>query len=53
MLCCCFGKGSNCVKIKIPNYALKAIVIPFSFNFKVFLSEDLLVQSVSSCFLKM
>ena len=46
-----FRQGCNCVK-QIPNYAVKAIVIPFSFNFKVFLSENLLVQSVSGCFLK-
>ena len=31
-------------KTKIPNYAVKAIVLTFSFNFKEFLSEDLQVQ---------
>ena len=44
---CYFRQGCNCVK-QIQNYAVKAIVIPFSFNFKVFLSENLLVQSLSS-----
>ena len=47
MFYCCFRKGCNRVKIKIPYFAVKAIVIPFNFNFKVFLSEYLLVQSVS------
>ena len=46
MFYCYFRKGCNCVKIEITNYAVKAIVIPLSFNFKVFLSGDLLVQSV-------
>ena len=42
-------QGFNCVK-KVPNYVAQAIFITFSFNFKEFLSEDLLVESVSSCF---
>ena len=46
MFHCYFIQGCNCAK-KVPNYAVKATVIPFSFNFKVLLSEDLLVQSVS------
>ena len=40
---CHFRQGCNCVK-QIPNYAVKAIVTPYDFNFKVFLSEDILVQ---------
>ena len=44
MFYCYFRQGCNCVN-QIPNYAVKAIVIPFGFNFKVFLSENLLVQS--------
>ena len=51
MFYCYFRQGFNCVK-KVPNYVVKAIAIPFRFSFKVFLSENLLVQSVSSCFLK-
>jgi len=39
---CYLIQGFNCVK-KVKNYVVKAIVIPFSFNLKVFLSEDLLV----------
>ena len=54
MFCCYFRQGCNCVKKKKkPNYAVGAIAIPYGFNFKVFLSEDLIGQSVSSCFLKM
>ena len=51
MFYCCFRKGYYCLN-KIPNYTVKAIVIPYSFNFRVFLSEDLLIKYVSSWFLK-
>ena len=39
---CYLMQGFNCVK-KVKNNVVKAIVILFSFNLKVFLLEDLLV----------